>query len=37
VRSRKLTPGHYRLRMQGTDRAGNRSKLRRLAFTIVRR
>jgi hypothetical protein len=37
VRRKKLKPGMYRLRIQCVDKAGNKSKFKRLPFRIVKR
>lgn len=37
IRWRALRPGRYRLTLRATDTAGNRSRVRRTTFTVVRR
>jgi hypothetical protein len=37
LRGQKLRPGRYRLVLVATDAAGNKSRLRRAAFRVVRR
>jgi hypothetical protein len=36
LRNRALKPGRYSLALRASDRAGNRSKVRRMSFVIVR-